>query len=171
MKLRLFILLLSFSSLAETDNFDMSLNGDFIKDYCSITTDVSYNPNSIDINSTEDEESQLNGITVQMVSSVLSCSDGTYNITVASDLPSDFSIPDKNQSFELQLMSGYGNIFNHTTFGQDSPITFENHLFRKPMNEIDLDIWLNLKPTNGNWDDTDTKYTHSVSPIIVIEKL
>lgn len=159
-------LLASFNALAETDNFNMSLNGDFTKDYCTIDTRIFYNPDSVATNNTE-----MGGIatelTVQMVSGDLYCSDGTYNITFTSNLPSDFSIPLKNQSFELQLDSYYGNIDG--IFGQDTPITLNNFSF--PFSRLDFDIWLKLKPTNGDWNDTDTRYNHTVSPIITIEKL
>lgn len=162
------IILLSFSSSAETDNFNMSLNGDFLKDYCTVDTSVFYNPDSVATNDTE-MGTLATELTVQTVSGNLYCSEGTYNITITSNLPADFSIPHKNQSFELQLASYYGNINSNTIFGQDAPIELNNFGF--PFNTLDFDIWLKLKPTNGDWNDTVTKYTHTVSPIITIEKL
>tara|TARA_B100002049_G_scaffold31895_1_gene20850 strand:+ start:2657 stop:3232 length:576 start_codon:yes stop_codon:yes gene_type:complete len=126
MKLRtLFIaIFISSFSIAETEKFNMSLNGDFYKDYCSIeiTESVNYNLSVPVIRHKEKIYQEYIDSYLQETTALgttrfsLTCSQGAYDIAISNTL-SDYTV---------ELANGINYYNNITIVATENLLTYKN---------------------------------------------
>tara|TARA_B100002049_G_scaffold31895_1_gene20853 strand:+ start:4614 stop:5189 length:576 start_codon:yes stop_codon:yes gene_type:complete len=126
MKLQIISLtiLISSFSIAETEKFNMSLNGDFHKDYCSIAITESFNYD-LDVTAIRYQEKIYQeyidyylkeSTTLGATRFSLTCSQGTYNIAISNTL-SDYIV---------ELANGI-NLYNTVTIAAvENLVSFKN---------------------------------------------
>ena len=181
------IVLFSFLSIAETENFDMTLSGDFQKDYCSLNIEAS---TSRDLNLLEimeqNEEYASNGwdnkvhsyyLSATIIS--ISCSEGTYDITVQTDQP-DYKIPFSFNTYLIPSISIDPNITVdfESKNGLILPISFshkyivENITYTSDPNDsayfyLSNEVWSD----DQQWLNLPDSYNLSYTAIFTIDKL
>lgn len=186
MKLQIISLTILSSSLsiAETENFSMSLIGDFHKDYCSIAITESLNYD-LDVTAIRYQEkiyqehldSYLKeSTTLGATRFSLTCSQGTYNIAISNTL-SDYIV---------ELANGinlYNNVIiaaveNLLTFKNEQPLTRETISSVDPFRIsnatfpsdnsglIEFMVTAGAYSENSTWDNLPDSF-HISQPIIV----
>ncbi len=156
-------LLLSVNLFAETDSFDMSLSGNFGKDFCTFNSQPLYNPSEIEPPPDDEPYYPI----VQATGASLTCSDGEYDITLTTDSPKIMSILGKNQTFEVAATTDPDKGI-YTPIGQMSPVSHIVNFLDNNMQNYQFNLI--IRPTDGDWNNIAEQYSHTVTPIITIEQ-
>lgn len=166
----LMLTMITTAAVAETENYDMALSGDFSKDFCNLTVD---SPVLNDIDTTQEGFSTR----VAYQFARLTCADGDYNITYSSDVNSTTDYVAKNQrvrqrgTFLVPKEGGGSDLANPflQNFGADSTIS-SSPTFSATANESGVYVATYLTPIDGEWANIDDTFTHIAAITVTIEK-
>lgn len=167
---------------AETENFDMTLSGDFEKDYCTISF-YSHENNDIDLTSTpppmifagkvkqsnSERGPELVGKTIYL----FTCADGQYNIIPSTTDPFPVQYPAQNISFEptLWILDQVGGFpledSINLSSSQSIPIFYDTVFVSSAVFEIL--VW--AEPMDSIWENVGDSFSHTFTHVFTIEKI
>jgi len=182
------LLLTSTYCLSETESFDMTLSGDFQKDYCNLTID---DTSSIDLDISKIREEQQRYIDAGLANKVhhytlgytfftLSCSAGTYDIFINNTLPS-YEYPVMNSHINYRQSAWRANFQNIQSYssssGVSSGITQNESYYlidalipENKTGEMTFAIGAHLESPDATWNNLPDSFHFSDPIIVTIDK-
>ncbi len=165
---------------AETENFDMTLSGDFEKDYCTISF-FSHENNDIDLTSTpppmifagkvkqanSERGPELVGRTIY----TFTCANGQYNIIPSTTDPSPLQYPAQNIAFTptLWLLDQVGGIplddSIELSASQSTSIFYDTDSL--PSAAFEILVW--AEPMDSVWENVGDSFSHTFTHVFTIE--
>ena len=190
MKLQtLFIaIFISAFSTAETENFSMSLVGDFHKDYCNLSIGETVN-NDLDISKIREKQqsfidagltNKVHVYTLGYTFFTLSCSAGKYDIFINNTLPS-YEYPVMNSHLHYRQSAWRANFQNIQSYssssGVSSGITQNDSYYlvdalipENKTGEMTFAIGAHLESLDGTWNNLPDSFHFSDPIIVTIDK-
>lgn len=175
---------LSLNAHGETDTFDMTLSGDFSRDYCELSFNYSHEYVTYPIHPTENLpfikkqntlDSNITYYKVQEDRWDLDCSQGKYTITASTLGVSPFI--DSENKFKAALEAEVGGSYwtGGTTDRQfidaANPIPLTPEFDGSGDGFYYIKVSSYILPLDGKWENSGTEFSFNFSLMLTIEKL
>lgn len=160
--------LVNLTTLAETENFNMALSGDFQKDSCTLSVGSDINT---DINTGSVQGSEAT-VTTKEVN--LFCTAGKRNVSVGNTEGNTYALLDPNtmikQYIELPVFPALTMDTYQNRNGISSSMTaLYNGVDFDGVNTLTLNLFSTIRVLDGDWTNTVENFDKTYSNVITIE--
>ncbi len=175
--LQLLSLLVIFSNAhAETENFNMSLNGTFESDYCYLDVVTSINLD-IDVSSIYESATEANYTGVGLRVIEVKCSNGVFDIEITKNSASIDSDPGDGFLYRHKAINTLGLSLNSPGIQENPgpisssiPFALRGVDFGTYGGTARFSVFSQAFPKNGDWNSLPDSFNYTESILITIDK-
>mgnify|MGYP001403507482 CR=1 FL=1 len=166
-------------TIAETENFDMSLTGGFGKDYCELITLADYSsdldvPKAHEGKGPDEKVTEINLYTAQLA---IKCSGGTYDFEFSTTSPNEYETTPSGityfsrfQFWQQSFLTSPANSGIQNIYAQ-APFISNNNVFRSDFQgSITFFYQIKAFSADGSWDNLPDSYSFPTTLVITVDK-